>query len=168
MFLIIGMIRQKQSPCGTVGSVYRYFSIGYARTGGKLRPFRRSVSDVLARLLIVSLLALGAAGVLTASALAAGSEVYVEGTKTTSCGAACKSAVHDMIVTQSEGRTSGVEWCMNSYLGKGGETDPGFGTHCQKVGKNKQLFEGEYPPNQATSQTWVKSTGWIWGWAEWG
>jgi hypothetical protein len=57
---------------------------------------------------------------------------------------------------------------MNSYLGSGGETDPGFGTHCQGKGKETQFYAGEYPPNQATSQTWVKSNGWIWGWAEWG
>lgn len=113
-------------------------------------------------------LAVVSLGVFAASAFAAGSEVYVVGEHTTSCGSACKSAVHDMVVTQSEGRTSGVTWCMNSYLGSGSETDPGFGTHCQGKGKETQNYAGEYPPNQATSQTWVKSTGWIWGWAEWG
>jgi hypothetical protein len=46
--------------------------------------------------------------------------------------------------------------------------EAGFGTHCQGPGKETQYYAGEYPPNQAISQTWVKSTGWIWGWAEWG
>jgi hypothetical protein len=74
----------------------------------------------------------------------------------------------DVVRTQSEGRTG--HWCMNTYLGNGGETDPGMGTHCQLKGKNTQNYTGEFPPNQATSQTWVdeSASGFLWAWVEWG
>lgn len=129
--------------------------------------FRRSRAHGLVRLPMACVLAVVSLGVFATSAFA-GTEVYVEGEHTPACTSACKSTVHDMVRTQSEGRTSGVTWCMNSYLGSGGETDPGFGNHCQGPGKETQHYAGEYPPNQATSQTWVKANGWIWGWAEWG
>jgi hypothetical protein len=72
----------------------------------------------------------------------------------------------DVVRAQSEGRTG--YWSMNTYLSNG-ETDPGMGTHKQYKGKYTEYYSGEYPPNQATSQTWVaeSKTGWLWAWTEW-
>lgn len=122
---------------------------------------RRARMTLLAGVVV----ALAGLGVAASPALAAGSTVYGEGTYGVHTGP--KYGWVDVVRTQSEGRTG--NWCMNSYLGNG-ETDPGLGTHCQGVGKDTQYFEGEYPPNQATAQTWnnTGSSGWLWGWVEWG
>lgn len=104
-------------------------------------------------------------GVLSAPAFGS-SVVYGEGTYGELKGP--KFGPVDVIRAQSEGRTG--EWCMNTYLGSGGETDPGMGTHCQFESKFTEHYTGELPPNQATSQTWVDEhkSGWLWAWTEWG
>lgn len=124
----------------------------------------RSLLRKCATLPVVVALAVTGLGVVSAPAFA-GSVVYGEGWYAGYKGP--KYGWVDVVVAQSEGRSG--YWCMNTYLSSY-ETDPGMGTHCQYKSKYTEYYGGEYPPPQATSQTWVdeSASGWLWAWTEWG